>query len=245
MYKEIASLIEQWGAIYRILVTTSTLGVDRLSDAHIKSIAKLQISLYGANAEEHDSFVQRTGSFVRSLGNIKRIMNLNQEVILVTQAKSNAKEPLEAFVQLAISLGIKDLVIGEISPIGRATELHLHDTYDTEIVDNNILALRRKYASEINILHDSGDSGTANAQSPSNLYFKCGAGKLQWHITESGTIMPCSFFPYSIFDMGTLEKESYKELVCTQKFEGLNCNWWKLPLETTQAYTKICEKIGG
>lgn len=241
LYKNVTQLINEWGRRYRISVITSTIGLENLADRQIQQISSFQVSIYGSNATEHDSFVQRSGAFVQMISNLKRILKVNPELIVASQAKNNAIEPLEELVKLCISLGVKTLMIGEITPIGRAKNMDLND-YDSRVIQNNIRKMNKKYLHDIHIFIDKKES--KNKFEHDNWYFKCGAGRYQWHINENGIIYPCSFMPFNSFVMGSLKDGAFKELICTSKIDALNCKWYRLPEEVTNNLKNRCDRIG-
>lgn len=149
----------------------------------LKNLDEIQVSLYGHDSLSHDSFTRTEGSFEIVCDNIRKLVDVGANVKICFM--NNSPNDIYRKAELAISLGVKKVVFGTISPVGRASNPNSDISFFE--VNNGILnELIWKYSGMINIDIDDGCYDK-------NRNGVCGAGYNKLDIDEYGNIYPCLF----------------------------------------------------
>lgn len=165
------------------ILTNGTLITDKIADTLVQ-YDRVNISLYGKDAQTHDTVTGVPGSFDHVLQGVTRLtekgINVRASVLMLP---FNVHQ-LEDIVKLAVSLGCKRVQVGIICSVGRAQaknwELSKEErTYLGEKMNN----LKRKYK-DIEIQWEEEPSEKKE--------HKCGAGFTRWVIAANGDVYPCA-----------------------------------------------------
>lgn len=183
LHSEISMFIKTCRDSFDIEVMSSLYLGKELDVSVLNGVNRVQVTIYGSNAEEHDKFVNKQGSFREVCTNIVKLIASGMNVIL--NSMNNHEESLEDVIMLAIRLGIKEIQFGEIEPIGRAAQNRERITF-YKISKAIIQKLQMKYMGKITILYDEGCGEKKNGKI-------CGAGLIKYDIDEMGNVYPCLF----------------------------------------------------
>ena len=239
LYGSIGQLLDTFKNVYRFSIVTYGYKLENISDKIIQQLYYIQVSIHGGNAEEHDDFVQMKGSFQQVDSFIKRLQDLKANFVVVTQAKSNDLEHLESIIKYCIRKNIKKIIIGELSQVGRARNLHIWESYDRYLIRQNIIYLSNKYKEQIEVLvDDEMDKKSEHNQE----FFECGAGRWKWYINEWGEIFPCMLSKNHIYKMGDIKNESYGQLIDNSYEFRKKENYWN---ENAHDLYKFCNNMKG
>ncbi|WP_195238707.1 radical SAM protein [Romboutsia sp. 1001285H_161024_C4] len=244
-YKNIITLLENFGDKFDLSITTSGYFEKDIPYEYYKKFSLVQVTLYGSNSYQHDSFVGLEGSFDKVKEFITLLVNNNINTIVTYQRKTNDISEIDELIKLCIKLGVKKVMIGEILPVGRSEKNKLHiENNDRESQMNE---LKNKYIDNIKIIFDKSE----NIVPENDYFFKCYAGFKQWHIVEDGRIVPCSLVDYDLFEMGNIfNEDSYMSLIKDGVYEKIQSRWLNDKIEIYNTYknrginiSDICNKI--
>ncbi len=203
LYRELNDILDIYSEKFDFrIITSGYWGNADVSDEMLKKFNSINLSIYGASEKEHDEFTGVEGSYSYVSESIKRIYALGIELHVQTQAQYTDFDYLNRLVKNCIILGIKELTIGQILPVGRAKGKW--NRCNEKELNENILKLRKIYEKEINILHKTERKREYQIESE---IFKCGAGRLKWHVCEDGEIIPCALVSRTFFNMGNINDE--------------------------------------
>jgi MoaA/NifB/PqqE/SkfB family radical SAM enzyme len=175
---------------------------------HLKEMGvdKVQLSLDGVDAETHDSFRRKKGSFKRVIGAIEACKKADLHVILSTVVwRDRVKsEEFQQFLEMAKAYKVGTYVT-YVKPVG-AYEGRF-DQILTPEDEAMVRDLEKKYDIFTHMTPSYG------------MDIGCIAVKRILSITRYGDVMPC---PYIHISLGNLFEESLKEIVD----RGLNVHWF-------------------
>jgi radical SAM protein with 4Fe4S-binding SPASM domain len=235
-YENINRLMADFGEIFNIGVITSGYEI-RVAKEVLSKISFIQVSLHGANSEEHDSFVQRDGAFKSVTSFIQRRIDEGKDLTVITQAKTTDINQIRRLIEKCISLGVKRVKIGIIVKKGAAKDLAIWGGYDVSAIMYNIRKLTKEYENQIYIEREE----TCQDRNK-NSFFKCGAGSTDWYINTEGNIYPCMLVNTKKFSMGTIADDSFYRAIKDGEYKRLvEENWWKASRESD----KLCDRMGG
>lgn len=247
LYTELEDIIEKYETDFKFSVTTSGYWGKKYNSNFLKKFDLIQLSLYGYSEHEHNQFVGVKESFTDVMKNIHKIMDANINLIVQTQARNNDIEEMRKFIVLCIQEGIKNIMIGVISPIGRAKKMKIWENYNIDIIQNNIKKLKEEFKNIINIIFF--DEQYKMVCHSSN-FFSCKAGKIKWYITETGIIMPCALVDRNIFSMGNIDNNDHINLVEKNMYMDIQNRWYserekikKIYLNQGIQLEDICDRI--
>lgn len=178
-----------------VLLTNGVLVTEDIADklAHCQ---KLQVSLYGANAEAYEKFSKVKGSFEHAVRGISLLTQQNVPVEVSIPMTPFNLEQLEEIITLASSLKCSTARVGTVIPFGRARAHQWELTEDQkEWLGAQMEHLRHKYKDSIEIEWEEDFERKEN---------KCGAGYAKWAVASNGDVYPCVLFRIPI---GNLTKE--------------------------------------
>lgn len=195
------------------LVTTITSNLTLLNDDILRAVADLHprsvgCSIYGANAELHDSVTRITGSFEKSVRSIQALRSAGVPVIIKSPLLRSTAPYWRDIERLARDLDCEyqfDLSItakndGGLSPVSQRVE------------DPSLL--KEIFASQYYKLY-AGDEALFTLTSPSPEASLCGAGAAGLCISPDGTIRPCIGMNVPI---GRWSQDSLTEIWRSSKF---------------------------
>jgi radical SAM protein with 4Fe4S-binding SPASM domain len=187
------------------LFTNGTL-IDEAAADEIAELApwRVEISIYGATKDTHDSITGISGSWEKSLKAIKLLKAREINVSFKTLwMKENIAEA-ESLLQLKEELDIGFRSSALISPRSDGCSVPLsHRLDDQQLIFLNQL-LRRYSDTKI----DEPSTADSNRMKLSQM-MSCGAGICYASISPAGEIYPCNLFPHSL---GNLSKESFRQI---------------------------------
>lgn len=189
---------------YFLLITNGYL----LNRQTVKKLEKyrykwIQVSIDGANAEYHDGFRQRKGSWERA---VKGAYMISEAGIPLTIAHSVSPQNLmdiDKMCDLAYSLGAGNIILGSISLSGRTyqnSNLILNDD-ETEYLLNKIEYNSQRYAGKMTVQRSMDE----DLQYEQNIDTPCG-GLI---IRPNGDVRMDCMIPFSI---GNILKDDFKNL---------------------------------
>lgn len=181
LHANFSEIVKACTGFFSMDVVSSLYLTEVLDFSLLKNINKVQVTIYGSNAEEHDGFVNKKGSFAVVCENISQLIRNGVNITL--SSMNNREDSIEKVVQLAIKLGVKELQFGEIEPIGRALKNKEKISF-YKVSKSSVQKLQLKYRENISILYDEGCGAKEKGK-------VCGAGLLKYDIDEMGNVYPC------------------------------------------------------
>lgn len=182
------------------------MNIENYPISKIKKFNLIQISLQGSNSKIHDNFVKCQGSFKKVTENIKYLCKNNVNVSVSRSVASVDETELKKFIELCISLGVHQIVIGIILPLGRAkTNCCFTDINEYKKLDNFLKWARQEYT----VVKISHIDEFTDAVEDNGYIFRCTGGRLNWYVNELGDVFPCSFFSFNEFKIGNLFQDSF------------------------------------
>jgi len=233
VYNNLISLLDYAGikGFESITVFTNlTIITDELINCLIKNDVNIRFSIYGHTAQIHDAVTQISGSFEKTIMNVKRLLELKINVspaVVVMRENQYYTEEIKAFIE---SLGLKYKNYDVIRNIfgGKQT----NHTPTNEIVINNSKRSKPEFY--------------INEEMFNNAYLTntCWYGKFA--ITETGVVIPCVFERNII--LGDLKKQSIQEILESEilkKYWFLTFNQVKICMDCEFKYSCAdCRPLG-
>jgi radical SAM protein with 4Fe4S-binding SPASM domain len=183
-----------------VMINTNGWYVDDVTSDELALIGveHLRFSLDGANAETHDKFRGKSGSYRRVLDAIRRVVSRGVRVsVSYTMTRDNYRE-IEAVCDLLAGLKVSEVFFGQLSNVGRASgnmglALSSPQTHEAAAVIENS---RRRYWPSVNIYSVDGtlDRPCTQCVSQGKAYpdfMGCQAGRTCCNITPMGDVVPC------------------------------------------------------
>lgn len=230
-----------------VSLTTTGAFINKRNINLIQNFNDIQVSLYSSNPNVHDSITRQKGSFVRTLNGIN-LMNQNNVNYNVTNiVRKKLLNHIEEYIEFLISQKVSRVSFGILSSLGRGSEVQKEwNLVDEELVyfESILQQYRIKYQGSINIANWSASHGTFLKSISNTKMLLCGAGALEWNITEQGRIKPCSFFPDNYFTQyGLLDYKKY--VTCNRSNQVFNSiKEWEEELNSVGLSTQsICDEI--
>jgi len=229
-----------------MITTTGTLINEKNIEKFI-GVNSVQLSLYSSYERKHDEFTTVTGSHKKTVQAAKLLNKFNINSVVGTILTKNTIDDIEDFVKFSIDIGVKNLRFGTLSLLGRAeslTNIMLNEE-DLEKANYDIKNFIEKYKKDIII--DSFDKEKIQKGFQENYKcINCGAGILNWCISENGNIKPCEFIPDNIFSMGNINKSPIENILKDYNFSDLPLSMkkWQNNLNKRQFSIKdICTEM--
>ncbi|MGL4362226.1 MAG: hypothetical protein ACRCSG_02970 [Cellulosilyticaceae bacterium] len=145
---------------------------------------------------------------------------------------------MEELVIFCIEKNIPTLTIGSIAELGNAVgaEGMILSEQELIVVRKKLEELSSKYSSKISI--EPWDDFVCSASC--DTLFTCQAGRLKWHIHESGTITPCALFESEVFNLGSVYKKDYISLIMdSSMLDSIEELWIKRKSTINDYYSRI------
>ena len=177
------------------IFTNATIINNELIDCIKKNNVNIRFSLYGHNANIHDSVTKINGSFNKTIENIKRLLNENINVspaVIAMRENQDYIENIKLFIQ---SLDLKYSGYDVIRNVFGGTQTS--HTPTNEIVINNSKFTKPAFFTDEESFFKAYLTNT------------CWYGKFA--ITETGMVLPCVFERNII--LGDLKKQSITEIL--------------------------------
>ncbi len=191
-----------------IVSDTNGWHLDEEKARHLKDIGvdKIQLSLDGVDAETHDSFRRRSGSWERCLKAVEACRKVGLHVILSTvvwRSRVRSKEFTD-YLEIAKQLGVGTYV-SYAKPVGA-----YEGRYDQMLTTDEEAYLRELEKKYDVFTHMTPSYG---------MDIGCIAVKRILPVTRYGDVLPCPYIPVSL---GNFFEEPLKDIVN----RGLNLHWF-------------------
>lgn len=249
LYPNFTKLINTYWEDFSFTITTSGYILNESILDALAKVGMVQISLYSQKKELHDDFTRLDGSFEKIMRNIRLMQSRGIHVTLSSLVTPKNIINMEDFVIFCIEQNIPTLTMGSIAELGNAvgTEGMILSEQDLIVVRAKLKELSSKYSSEISI--EPWDD--FNCPENCDDLFTCQAGRLKWHIHESGRITPCALFESEIFNLGSIYNKDYISLIMNlSRIDSIEALWIKRKSMINDYYSqinidfsKICNKF--
>lgn len=201
LYPHLETVIKKYEKDFSFrIITSGNWGEKDISDELLKKFVCINLSIYGASEAEHDEFTGCKGSYRCVANTIQKFNELGCQLYVQTQVRNSDEKYLDKFVENCIEMQVKNLILGFIYPVGRAR--FEWKKVNEEEIEQKIQSLKKRYGNQINIIFKNEKKFSVNSE-----FFKCGAGRLKWHVSENGTIVPCALVDRDIFAMGKISED--------------------------------------
>jgi radical SAM protein with 4Fe4S-binding SPASM domain len=243
---EVASHAVELG-LYVSLATNGTLlnqeNVNKLKEIGVHYV---EVSLDGIDAETHDFFRGKKGSFNKTLKGLKNCIDKKIcTCIAVTATKKNLKE-IPAILEMSENMGIDRFTLFNFVPTGRGKDIISVDPSPKEREDL-LCYLNKKLSENLNIAilsttpqlarvamqsksptqediimplaHMEAAKISKRAMTLADFIGGCGAGRFYIAISPEGNIQPCVFMPLIV---GNLKRDQLADVwLNSQVFKDL------------------------
>lgn len=189
-------------------------------------VRQVRVSIDASCAKAHDAIRGVSGSYERALRSIKLLKSagLSKVGISPTMMSVNADDA-ESLVDLAASLEVDEIQLGQICPVGRGNNEKL--ALDTSAILNLREVIKRKSAELKGRLFISGAEGVwknphSDCVMQGNMFptiMGCGAGRSCLAISPSGKLRACLLFQYEV---GNLRQHRFKQIWMNSENEDMN-----------------------
>ncbi len=220
-HPEINKILKKIIDKFYISVTTNGTYIDKIEDDILKKINFIQISMYGFNEDEYGKMTKNYFVFDKFKKSVTKINNLEIENLVTVVLNKDKINSMEQYVKTIYECGGKKIKFGLPSPLGRAvSNQNKRELWDLSVEDETYIyeelkRLNTKYKHKINVIvWDDINTNSKNILNDLYTYtsdnniscFDCGAGSLQFNISENGDITPCQLLPQEYFHIGNIEQ---------------------------------------
>jgi SynChlorMet cassette radical SAM/SPASM protein ScmF len=125
--KDIGCFIRECGdcGLETTIETNGTLVDDRMAELMAGcGIEQISVSLDSFNSDIHDSLRGRRGAFLRTVTGIRRMVDRALSVQVILSLYDDRVESFKRFLDLMNGLGVRDVKVNIISPMGRGRGLY-------------------------------------------------------------------------------------------------------------------------
>lgn len=230
-------------------ILTNALLVNRTNALYLsKPNVSLSISLDGYCADIHEK-IRGQGTFYKVIENIKLLVSLGAKVALSYTLNQYNYQTIDNYMQLAVSLGVRSVVMAFTDSIGRARNNEFlilsKEQRNKALLEYERLRLIYKDILEVNF----ADLSFLQDESE-NSFVYCSAATSRAAIDSFGIMYPCVMaFGNSQFIWGDLKKEKLEDIWLNNKmniFRGnvliddlSSCNICKLRRHCTQKNCRL------
>ncbi|RLK62572.1 radical SAM protein [Atopobacter sp. AH10] len=207
----------------------------------------IQISLYDYDPAIHDTITKKKGAFLRTLAGIQCLTDINASFSVSNIVRHQFLNRFDQYIQFLIQHHIPELSMGLLSQLGRGIPIHKKWLLSENELANFQTLLHIKsneYVNQIKI-HTWDDSACSSFfKNIDGQTLSCGAGLLEWTITEQATIKPCSFFPDSLFSMSDLTH--FEDLISKKHTQCIKMrikHWERALNKIGHSTSAICQEI--
>jgi radical SAM protein with 4Fe4S-binding SPASM domain len=186
--------------IRQILSTNGTLISEQMADRLASAgVNQVQVSLDAADESTHDRIRGLSGAFRRSVAGIRILRKRDLPVTICCVATAESIPRLHGLAQLAVDLGVRNLRILTMMPVGRGQDLPVVCQDTRKTISTAVSDLAEKFAGQIRVVtHELQASG------------ECGSGVSFCAISATGDVTPCSFA--SSWAVGNIATKSFREI---------------------------------
>lgn len=211
-HPEITTILEKLLQHFRVSIVTNGTLMEHINDEVLKKIRRIQVSLYGYDKEIFSKITNTSGYLFENVGaaiSRSTLSHENQVTIILNDIVVNN---LENYIRYAIKHGAKEIKFAISSPLGRALDSSDiewdSNIFDLDAIQEELALLHEKYKELVNVIvwteEEEDKSGIYDIISDVIPY--CGAGFLDYCITERGMLKTCQLLTED-FELG-----NYKEL---------------------------------
>ena len=202
----------------RFLLTLYTNGT-LLTDGHIDTIASLkpfrvEISVYGATPEIHDSITQVPGSFQKTIHSIEALSESGVTVIFKGFILKNNFDQRLQMTELADRIGVNYAFDFNLMPMENGNLANL----DAGISIDQMRRIYHEVNDEGFIMRNNVKIKTRDSQLPRGGNVICNPGRISGCISSTGDVLPC---PTLRIPMGNLRELSFHEIWSTDAIDPL------------------------
>jgi len=164
--------------------------------ATYKKIGAVQVSLNGATAKTHDSMCG-PNSFERATNAIALLVEEGMPVTMTMLVTPSNVMEMEDTIKLGKRLGVKEVTIGMVAPVGRARDLGWEPTLElVKIVEREKSDLAERYSHDGFYIRSRREfSNTEIEKLETSIGIKrknCGAGYKFLTLSPTGGVRPCN-----------------------------------------------------
>lgn len=196
---DLLELAGQYG-IRQILSTNGTLITEQIADRLAGAgVNQVQVSLDAADESTHDRIRGLSGAFRRSVAGIRILRKRELPVTICCVATAESIPRLQGLAQLAVDLGVRNLRVLTMMPVGRGQALPVVCQDTRRTISAAVSDLAEKFAGQVRVLtHELQATGV------------CGSGVSFCAISATGEVTPCSFA--SNLAVGNIATATFREV---------------------------------
>lgn len=247
-YPRFLEVLDYCTARFNTTVTTSAALITEENVHHFKGVDKVQVSVYSHDPAEHDRITNLKGSFKRTKKGIELLLSIGVETSIATIVTKKNRHDMEKLIEWAIDLGVQDLELAQLTPVGRGKALQdeLCQSKEERIEFEGLLQrLAEGYRDSIQLSDWKEDTQNRNMVKDRGC-FDCGGGLYSWTISENGHIKPCPFVPDEYGSLGNISHEPIEAIVERFSLQNLvpGVKSWQDYLESIDSNLgEVCNNI--
>ena len=209
----LTTLVQGTRGLFSLPTMVSTNGT-RVDDAVAHRLAELgvdvQVSLDGPTPEINDP-VRGEGSYARAIQGIHALQDAGVDVTLSMVYDRSNYTLMEAYADLALSLGAREVRFIPLRLVGRAAE-HPDAAPDQSEVLDHLLALLQRRPEIGGLLRRDFFTITRAVCQRGGVRTHCGIGRRVIFIDADGSVYPCPNHRVEAFRCGSVQDESLAEI---------------------------------
>ena len=211
-HPEITTILEKLLQHFRVSIVTNGTLMGNIDDEILKKIRRIQVSLYGCNKDIFSKITNTGGHLFENVGSAISRSTLSHENQVTIILNDIVIKNLENYIIYAVKHGAKEIKFAISSPLGRAlasSDIEWDSNiFDLDAIQKELVLLHEKYKEVIDVIvwteEEEDKSGIYDIISDVIPY--CGAGFLDYCITERGILKTCQLLT------NDFEHGNYREL---------------------------------
>lgn len=253
-HPEITTILEKLLQHFRVSIVTNGTLLGHIDDEMLKKIRRIQVSLYGCNKEIFSKITNTGGHLFENVGDaISRstLSHENQVTIILNDIVVNN---LENYIRYSVKHGAKEIKFAISSPLGRALDSSDiewdSNIFDLDAIQRELALLHEKYKNLVNVIvwTEEEEDKSSIYDIISDIIPYCGAGFLDYCITERGTLKTCQLLTedFELCNYNELEErcltlpftqdEIFKNYAASLRLDGVDpcsiCSYLKKFIES-------------
>ncbi|MBU5436920.1 radical SAM protein [Tissierella sp. MSJ-40] len=228
-------------------ITTNGTLINSENVNNYKGVNTVQISMYSYEENKHDLVTTVSGSFRKTINAINELSKIKIPSTVSTIITKQNINNIENMIEFTYKIGASSIRFGNLTSSGRAASLSslVISQEDIKNVEYILDDLSEKYRNKIRVLTWREDENKKGIDFK-HKSLECGAGLLNWCISEAGIIKPCEFLDDDVCPIGNIKENKVEELVKNYNLdkmtEGLIRFEKKLNKENT-SIKNMCQQI--
>lgn len=196
LYPNFSGLVTELTKQFVINVTTNGSLISKLPIETIKEINNFQISVYGYDEESYFDFTGVQGQFQHVVKGMQLLTEIGVGFTVAICVDKTVCKNIKKYIELLEQYTVKKIIFSTISNLGRGKLL-------SSVSDEEMKEMAR-YIIEFSKLNTNAAAFLVEEEE-TNCMGECLAGKIEYAISEKGSLLYCNVLDKNVFTIGSFE----------------------------------------